>query len=90
MQRHIEISEPFFRPLQPIPRCSRVCRHISYSLVAISPQSDPDVLDAANKTVRVPLLVKADGKGLLDVVTAALAAYDSDIIRAEVRTWVSK
>ena len=35
-------------------------------------------------TVVVPFLVKADGKGTLDAVTAALAAYQSDVIRAEV------
>jgi translation initiation factor IF-2 len=34
--------------------------------------------------VVVPFLVKADGKGTLDAVTAALAAYQSDVIRAEV------
>lgn len=32
----------------------------------------------------VPFLVKADGKGTLDAVTAALAAYEHDTIRTEV------
>ena len=41
-------------------------------------------VDKPTGPVVVPFLVKADGKGTLDAVTAALAAYQSEVIRAEV------
>lgn len=40
--------------------------------------------DKPPKQVVVPFVVKADGKGLLDAITASLSAYDSETIRAEV------
>lgn len=34
--------------------------------------------------VVVPFVIKADGKGLLDTLVEAVAAYESDIIKTEV------
>lgn len=35
--------------------------------------------------VVVPFVIKADGKGLLDTLVDAVTAYESDIIKTEVR-----
>lgn len=40
--------------------------------------------EEGQRQIVVPFLVKADGKGLLEALTASLAAYESEVIKAQV------